>query len=55
MTPEQKTLLLEVNQFNIKARYPDYKLEFYRKCTPDFANEYYCKIKEFYQWLLRQM
>ena len=30
LTQEQRTLLLEINQFNIKGRYPDYKFEFYR-------------------------
>ncbi len=55
LTQEQRTLLLEINQFNIKGRYPDYKFEFYRKCTPEFTENYFSKIKELYNWLLQQM
>ncbi|MCI0448066.1 HEPN domain-containing protein, partial [bacterium] len=47
---EQKTLMDKINDFNIQARYPDYKLEFYKRCTADFANEQLGKIKEFYTW-----
>ncbi len=54
-TPQQQSLLLEINQFNIKARYPDYKFEFYKKCTPEFTEEYFTKIKEMYRWLLPQI
>ncbi len=55
LTQEQFTFLLEINQFNIKGRYPDYKFEFYRKCTFEFTENYYFKIKELYNWLLQQM
>jgi len=55
LMPEQEQLLLELNQFNLRTRYPDYKLEFYKKCTIDFAGPYFSKIKELYQWLLQQM
>ncbi|MFQ5674416.1 MAG: HEPN domain-containing protein [bacterium] len=55
LSQKQKILLLEINQFNIRARYPDYKFEFYRKCTPEFTKKYFSKIKELYNWLLQQM
>ena len=55
LTEEQQDFLLEINQFNIKARYPDYKFEFYKKCTPEFTQNSFTKIKELYQWLLQQM
>ena len=55
LTSEQQDLLLEINHFNIKARYPDYKFEFYKKCTPEFTQDSFAKIKELYQWLLQQM
>jgi HEPN domain-containing protein len=54
-TSEQQSLLLEITQFNIKARYPDYKFEFYKKCTTEFTQTYFTKIKELYQWLLQQI
>jgi HEPN domain-containing protein len=55
LTSEQENLLLELNQFNIRTRYPDYKFEFYKKCTFDFTEPYFAKIKELYNWLLQQM
>ena len=55
LTPKQKSLLLEINQFNIKGRYPDYKFEFYKKCTAEFTQQYFTKIKELYKWLLQQV
>jgi len=54
-TPEQQKLLVQIGQFNIQARYPDYKFEFYKKCTPQFTQTYFAKIKELYQWLLQQV
>lgn len=47
---EQKFLLDKINDFNIQMRYPDYKLEFYKQCNAEYANEYLGKIKEFYTW-----
>lgn len=52
---KQKLLLLEINQFNIKTRYPDYKFEFYRKCTPEFTEYYFNKIRDLFNWLLQNM
>jgi HEPN domain-containing protein len=55
LTEEQKIFLDEVNDFNLEIRYPDYKFEFYKKCTKEFTKQYFGKIKEFYQWLLSQI
>jgi HEPN domain-containing protein len=55
LTTEQQMLIAEITQFNIKARYPDYKFEFYQKCTREFTQKYFTKIKDFYQWLLQQI
>jgi len=52
LSEEQRLFLDKVNDFNIQTRYPDYKLDFYRLCTFDFAQEYFNKIKDFYKWLL---
>ncbi len=52
---EQEELLLELNQFNLRTRYPDYKLEFYKKCTMEFTEPYFVKIKDLYKWLLQQI
>ncbi len=55
LSVEQETLLLEINQFNIRTRYPDYKFGFYKKCTPEFTQDYFSKIKGLYQWLFQQI
>ena len=33
LSQEDKEFLAEANKFNIKARYPDYKLSFYKICN----------------------
>lgn len=52
---KQRTFLDEVNDFNLEVRYPDYKQEFYKRCTKDYAEPYFTKIKEYYQWLRSQI
>lgn len=41
-----------ITSFNIEARYPDYKKEFYKKCTKEFAENYKDKIIGIRKWLL---
>ncbi|GJQ63102.1 MAG: DNA-binding protein [Melioribacteraceae bacterium] len=48
---EKKVFLDEVNDFNLEIRYPEYKNEFYKSCTKEYAEEYIVKIKEMYVWL----
>jgi len=48
---EQEIFLDEVNDFNIETRYPDYKHEFYKRCTKDYTRNYFHKIKEQYEWV----
>ena len=37
LTEEQKDLLVTITTFNIRARYDDYKLAFYKTCTKKFT------------------
>ena len=55
LSEEQKKFLAEISGFNIEARYPEYKLEFYKLCTKEFTAEKFEKIKELYVWLLSQI
>lgn len=55
LTEEQKAYLDAIASFNIQARYPDYKLEFYKTCTKEFTSIHFEKMKELYQWLLSQI
>lgn len=53
---EEKRLFLdEVNDFNIEVRYPEYKNEFYKTCTREYAEEYLTKIQEMSAWLKSQI
>lgn len=46
--------LAEFMEFHIEARYPDVTMEFYRKCTRDFALLKFKEIREVYTWLLKK-
>jgi len=48
---EQKDIFDTVTIFNIQARYDDYKLEFYHKCTKDFTDKWIHSIEELRSWL----
>lgn len=40
-----------INNFNIEARYPEYKYEFYKIVNKDMAVVNFNKIKDIYLWL----
>jgi len=48
---ELKVFLDEVSDFNLEVRYPGYKKEFQKKCTKEFCEKKFSKIKEHYKWL----
>jgi HEPN domain-containing protein len=50
-TDEQRMQLVLLNTFNISARYPDYKQEFYRKCTREYAEKGITAVKGIVVWL----
>lgn len=43
------------NSFNISARYEDYKNEFYKKCTREYAIEQIKNIEEVREWLKKML
>jgi HEPN domain-containing protein len=51
LTTAQETFLEEVTDFNIEARYPDIKFQFFKKCTKNFTEKYFNELKDFYKWL----
>ncbi len=55
LTKNQKLFLDEVNDFNLEVRYPEYRREFYKLCTREFAEGYFIKVKEFITWLTSQI
>lgn len=54
--PEEEVMLLNrVNDFNIRARYPEYKLKFYRSWDKDKTKDYLDKIIKLYKKLCRKL
>lgn len=51
LTEEQKDDLDTISTFNIQARYDDYKMEFYNKCTKEFTKKWINTITEWRSWL----
>jgi HEPN domain-containing protein len=46
--------LAEFMGFHTEARYPDAKMDFYRKRTKDFTALKFKEIKEVYRWLVKR-
>lgn len=46
--------LLEITSFNLNVRYDDYKINFFKKCTSDFANEWIEKITKVRSWIQKE-
>lgn len=55
LTEEQKDDLLLITTFNLNVRYPDYKHEFYKKCTKKYAETNVAKIRKLRLWLKKQI
>lgn len=55
ISKEEEKQLIEINSFNMEARYPDEKFKFYKKCTHDFSHEYFKIIKEMRLWLKKKL
>lgn len=52
---DEINLLDEVNRFNIRTRYPDYRLKFYKLCTKGYTEAYLRKIKKIFNKLCRKI
>jgi hypothetical protein len=48
---DQTVLLTEVNEFNIRARYPEWNKVFYKTATKEFTKDYMDRIYTLYLWL----
>jgi len=55
LNTEQKELLETVTRFNVEVRYPDVGFKFHKLCTRKFTQEHIQEIKEFYNWLIKQI
>ena len=55
LNEDKKIILDKISDFNIEVRYPEYKNEFYKTCTKEFAEENINQIRMLYQWLKSQI
>ena len=51
LTVDQETELGTITNFNITARYDDYKLRFHQLCTPKYTALWASKIEAWYKYL----
>ncbi|MBU6426718.1 HEPN domain-containing protein [Patescibacteria group bacterium] len=51
LNEDDLNLLVEVNDFNIRARYPEQKLAFYKQATEEFTGGYMTRITNLYKKL----
>ena len=51
---KQRELFSQINEFNIRARYDDFKFRFHKKATSAFTKKYFTKSTKLYQWLKKQ-
>ena len=54
LTTEQAELLSEINAFNIRARYDNFKNSFYKRATLAYTKKYIDSIKNLRLWLKKQ-
>jgi HEPN domain-containing protein len=52
---EQEDVLDTISTFNIRARYDDYKSEFYQLCTQEFTMQWITHIKELRTWIKHEL
>ena len=52
---EEMDLLDVVNKFNIRSRYPEYKLQFYKQCNKEYAKNYLDEIIKLYKKLCQKL
>jgi HEPN domain-containing protein len=52
LSKEQILVYDTITRFNIKARYDDYKSNFYKLCTAKFTNKWILEIKKQKIWII---
>jgi len=55
LSEEKKDCLATLTAFNIRARYDDYKLEFYKTCTIEYTTKWIDEIKGLRKWIKVQL
>lgn len=55
LSSERREELSEINGFNIRARYDDYRREFYKKATREYTQIWHRRSTEVFKWLREQL
>ena len=55
LTEGQSDFLDTLSTFNIKAKYDDYKMDFYKKCSKEFTEKWISEIKDFREWIKKKL
>ena len=55
LSEKEMDLLDVVNKFNIRSRYPEYKMQFYKKCTKEYVKNYLDEIIKLYKKLCQKL
>jgi len=50
-----KKELSTINEFNLRARYNDYKFQFYKKANEEYTNFWFKRCQEIYLWLKKKL
>lgn len=53
--PDKEADLEEINTFNVRARYQDYKLKFYKKATLEYTQKWRERSLKIFRWLKEQL
>lgn len=52
---DQKLLIADLVDFNMEARYPDWKRSFYKRATSAYATRYVAETKRLFVWLKKSL
>lgn len=52
---EQLDFLDDITPFNIRARYDDVKLSFYKKADKEYTEDYFKRSQKMYYWLKKKL
>lgn len=52
---EQKILLADLKEFNLEARYPEWKKDFYKKANRKYTEKYLIETKALFIWLKKYL
>ncbi|MDT3739339.1 MAG: HEPN domain-containing protein [Candidatus Kapabacteria bacterium] len=55
MSKDYEQWLDDISTFNINTRYDNYKQNFYKLCTKEFAEIWILRIEELRQWLIKTL